>query len=388
MSRAASWAHRHRHRRHHGPARTRPRAGRRRRRGLQRRAPVPGRHRRNPPVHLRLRPARQGDLHGRGTLPADGRDLPGPGQSRCPVALGPVGKGLNGPAVGTRLPRVGAGAQGALERLLVIHNAEYRLRFSRSRKANPLTGPISGNRLLESMKEAASWAGEDRNTVVSLATALVAARADAEGSRYFLDRSERNPADATAQALAGFFQVRPGHGMGRGAHLAGPGRGHGPWPATVLPRPGPGRTGARAAAAGGCGSQTDRDLTRAARSKQRRPSTCSPGKRRTPSSPPRPPGRPGRPGPRAGNPRSGPAPAPRQPRASRAPARGSGPADGAAPVVRSVRLPRLRRAGWALSSPGRIAAVIWAHAADQGQPTRPGSYPVLGRLEAPKPRRS
>jgi hypothetical protein len=67
--------------------------------------------------------------------------------------------------------------------------------------------------LLESMKEAASWPGEDRNTVVTLATALVAARADAEGSRYFQDRSERNPADATAQVLAGFFQVRPGHGM-------------------------------------------------------------------------------------------------------------------------------------------------------------------------------
>jgi hypothetical protein len=46
--------------------------------------------------------------------------------------------------------------------------------------------------------------------VVNLATALVAARADAEGSRYFQDLSERNPADATAQALAGFFQVRAG----------------------------------------------------------------------------------------------------------------------------------------------------------------------------------
>jgi hypothetical protein len=45
---------------------------------------------------------------------------------------------------------------------------------------------------------------------VTLATALVAARADAEGSRYFQDLSERNPADATAQALAGFFEVRAG----------------------------------------------------------------------------------------------------------------------------------------------------------------------------------
>jgi glyoxylase-like metal-dependent hydrolase (beta-lactamase superfamily II) len=65
--------------------------------------------------------------------------------------------------------------------------------------------------LLGSLKEAASWPGADRSTVVTLAIALVAARADAEGSRYFQDLSERNPADATAQALAGFFQVRAAH---------------------------------------------------------------------------------------------------------------------------------------------------------------------------------
>jgi glyoxylase-like metal-dependent hydrolase (beta-lactamase superfamily II) len=65
--------------------------------------------------------------------------------------------------------------------------------------------------LLGSLKEAASWPGADRSTVVTLATTLVAARADAEGSSYFQDLSERNPADATAQALAGFFQVRAGH---------------------------------------------------------------------------------------------------------------------------------------------------------------------------------
>ena len=68
-----------------------------------------------------------------------------------------------------------------------------------------MTGPISRNRLLGSLKEAASWPGADRNTVVTLATSLVAARADAEGSRYFQDLAERNPADPTAQALAGFF---------------------------------------------------------------------------------------------------------------------------------------------------------------------------------------
>jgi glyoxylase-like metal-dependent hydrolase (beta-lactamase superfamily II) len=75
----------------------------------------------------------------------------------------------------------------------------------------PAPKPVSSNRLLGSLKETASWPGADRNTVMTLATALVAARADAEGSSYFQDLSERNPADATAQALAGFFQVRAGH---------------------------------------------------------------------------------------------------------------------------------------------------------------------------------
>jgi glyoxylase-like metal-dependent hydrolase (beta-lactamase superfamily II) len=73
-----------------------------------------------------------------------------------------------------------------------------------------VTGPISRHRLLGSLQEAAAWPGADRGTVVTLATTLVAARADAEGSRYFQDLSEQNPADATAQALAGFFQVRAG----------------------------------------------------------------------------------------------------------------------------------------------------------------------------------
>jgi hypothetical protein len=71
-----------------------------------------------------------------------------------------------------------------------------------------MTGPIFRNRSLGSLKEAASWPGAARNTVVTLAAALVVARADEEGNSYFQDLSERNPADATAQALAGFFQVR------------------------------------------------------------------------------------------------------------------------------------------------------------------------------------
>jgi glyoxylase-like metal-dependent hydrolase (beta-lactamase superfamily II) len=75
----------------------------------------------------------------------------------------------------------------------------------------PALRPISSNRLLGSLKEAASWPGADRNTVMTLALALVAARADADGSSYFQNLSGRNPADAVAQALAGFFQVRAGH---------------------------------------------------------------------------------------------------------------------------------------------------------------------------------
>jgi glyoxylase-like metal-dependent hydrolase (beta-lactamase superfamily II) len=78
-------------------------------------------------------------------------------------------------------------------------------------KGKPVTRPISRNRLLGSLMEASSWPGADRNTVVTLATALVAARADEEGSRYFQDLSERNPADAAAHALSGFFQARAGH---------------------------------------------------------------------------------------------------------------------------------------------------------------------------------
>jgi glyoxylase-like metal-dependent hydrolase (beta-lactamase superfamily II) len=49
--------------------------------------------------------------------------------------------------------------------------------------------------------------------VVTLGLSLIAARADEEGSSYFQDLSERNPADAIAQALAAFFQLRAGHDL-------------------------------------------------------------------------------------------------------------------------------------------------------------------------------
>jgi glyoxylase-like metal-dependent hydrolase (beta-lactamase superfamily II) len=79
-----------------------------------------------------------------------------------------------------------------------------------ARSGGPALTPVSGDRLVTSLKEAASWPGSDRNTVVTLGLLLLAARADAEGGRYFQDLSERDPGDATAQALAGFFQVRAG----------------------------------------------------------------------------------------------------------------------------------------------------------------------------------
>ena len=115
-----------------------------------------------------------------------------------------------------------------------------------------MTGPISRNRSLGSLKEAASWPGADRNTVVTLATALVAARADAEGSSYFQQLAERNPADATALALAGFFQVRAGHDVAAAM--------------TKLDK----------------AATMDLGLPQ----KQRRRSTCWPGGKRAPSSPP------------------------------------------------------------------------------------------------------
>jgi glyoxylase-like metal-dependent hydrolase (beta-lactamase superfamily II) len=80
-------------------------------------------------------------------------------------------------------------------------------------KGVPVTGPISHSRLIESLKEAAGWPEADRNTVMTLALTYASTRADAEAAAYFADLSGRNPADAVAQALAGFFAVRAGHDL-------------------------------------------------------------------------------------------------------------------------------------------------------------------------------
>jgi glyoxylase-like metal-dependent hydrolase (beta-lactamase superfamily II) len=73
-----------------------------------------------------------------------------------------------------------------------------------------MTGPITRHRDIESLKTAACWPGADRNTTVILATRLAAARADAEGYRYFSELAGAQPGQALPLALAGFFQARLG----------------------------------------------------------------------------------------------------------------------------------------------------------------------------------
>ena len=111
-----------------------------------------------------------------------------------------------------------------------------------------MTAPITRHRDIESLKTAARWPGADRATPVTLATRLAAARADAEGYRYFSELADAQPGEALPLALAGFFQARLGEDAGRRAGQAGPGRGRRPWPAAVLPRAGPGRAAAGPAA--------------------------------------------------------------------------------------------------------------------------------------------
>ena len=73
-----------------------------------------------------------------------------------------------------------------------------------------MTGPITRHRDIESLKTAARWPGADRNTTVILAIRLAAARADAEGYRYFAELAGARPGEALPLALAGFFQARLG----------------------------------------------------------------------------------------------------------------------------------------------------------------------------------
>src|ERR1700728_4528841 len=80
-----------------------------------------------------------------------------------------------------------------------------------------MTGRITRQRDIESLKSAARWPGADKTTLVTLATRLAAARADAEGYRYFWDLCDDQPDAALPLALAGFFQARLGQDAGAGA---------------------------------------------------------------------------------------------------------------------------------------------------------------------------
>ena len=73
-----------------------------------------------------------------------------------------------------------------------------------------MTGPITRHHDIESLKTAARWPGADRNTTVILAARLAAARADAEGYRYFAGLAGARPGQALPLTLAGFFQARLG----------------------------------------------------------------------------------------------------------------------------------------------------------------------------------
>ena len=73
-----------------------------------------------------------------------------------------------------------------------------------------MTGPITHDRSIESLKTAARWPGADRATTITLATRLAAARADGEGYRYFAELADAQPGEALPLTLAGFFQARLG----------------------------------------------------------------------------------------------------------------------------------------------------------------------------------
>ena len=69
---------------------------------------------------------------------------------------------------------------------------------------------IIRDRVVETLKTAASWPGADKATIVTLATVLAAAGADAEGLSYFEALAAANPDQVLPLALAGFFGVRAG----------------------------------------------------------------------------------------------------------------------------------------------------------------------------------
>jgi glyoxylase-like metal-dependent hydrolase (beta-lactamase superfamily II) len=69
---------------------------------------------------------------------------------------------------------------------------------------------IVKDRNAEALKEAASWPGADRATLVTLATVLAATGADQEGADFFEALAASQPDQVLPLALSGYFQVRAG----------------------------------------------------------------------------------------------------------------------------------------------------------------------------------
>jgi glyoxylase-like metal-dependent hydrolase (beta-lactamase superfamily II) len=61
---------------------------------------------------------------------------------------------------------------------------------------------------IDALKKAAAWPGADQRATVVLTTQLMTAELYQEGFDYFAERSDREPADALALALAGAFESR------------------------------------------------------------------------------------------------------------------------------------------------------------------------------------
>jgi glyoxylase-like metal-dependent hydrolase (beta-lactamase superfamily II) len=79
-----------------------------------------------------------------------------------------------------------------------------------------MSGQIVKDRNAEALKEAASWPGADRATLVTLATVLAATGADSEGAEYFENLAASQPDQVLPLALAGYFQVRSGRDIASG----------------------------------------------------------------------------------------------------------------------------------------------------------------------------
>jgi glyoxylase-like metal-dependent hydrolase (beta-lactamase superfamily II) len=75
---------------------------------------------------------------------------------------------------------------------------------------------IVKDRTAEALKDAASWPGADRATLITLATVLAATGADSEGAEYFERLTASQPDQVLPLALAGYFQVRAGQDIAAG----------------------------------------------------------------------------------------------------------------------------------------------------------------------------